>query len=120
MKLRCSTKTFLGHKMPQSIVLSTCGSIREAHEIAGALVQRRLAACVNILPVISCYRWKGKVMKEREWLLIIKTDSKIFSKLRRRILALHSYEVPEIVSLKIDRGSKPYLAWMDRALLSEV
>jgi len=59
-------------------------------------------------------------MKEREWLLIIKTDSKIFSKLRRRILALHSYEVPEIVSLKIDRGSKPYLAWMDRALLSEV
>lgn len=75
---------------------------------------------MNIVPVISCYRWKGKVMKEREWLLIIKTDSKIFSKLRRRVLALHSYEVPEIVSLKIDRGSRPYLAWMDSELLSEV
>jgi len=59
-------------------------------------------------------------MKEREWLMIIKTDSKIFSKLRRRILALHSYDVPEIVSLKIDRGSQPYLAWMDRELLSAV
>jgi len=59
-------------------------------------------------------------MKEREWLLLIKTDSKIFSKLRRRILALHSYEVPEIVSLKIDRGSRPYLAWIDSELLSEV
>jgi len=59
-------------------------------------------------------------MKEREWLMIIKTDSKIFSRLRRRILALHSYEVPEIVSLKIDRGSRPYLEWMDRELLTEV
>jgi periplasmic divalent cation tolerance protein len=106
--------------MTRSIVLSTCGSIREAHEIAGDLVQWRLAACVNIVPVTSFYRWKGKVMKERECLLIIKTDSKIFSKLRRRILALHSYEVPEIVSLKIDRGSQPYLAWMDGELLSEV
>jgi periplasmic divalent cation tolerance protein len=106
--------------MPGSIVLSSCGSIREAHEIAGDLVQRRLAACVNIMPITSCYRWKGKVIKEREWLLIIKTDSKIFSRLRRRILALHSYDVPEIVSLKIDRGSKPYLAWMDREVLSEV
>jgi len=105
--------------MPRNIVLSTCGSIREAHEIAGDLVHGRLAACVNIVPVISCYRWKGKVMKEREWLLIIKTHSKIFAKLRRRILALHSYEVPEIVSLKIDRGSQPYLAWMDKELLSE-
>ena len=94
--------------------------MREAQEIAGDLVQMRLAACVNIVPVDSCYRWKGKVMKEREWLMIIKTDSKIFSKLRRRILALHSYDVPEIVSLKIDRGSQPYLAWMDRELLSAV
>ena len=59
-------------------------------------------------------------MKKHEWLLIIKTNSKIFSKLRQRILALHGYEVPEIVSLKIDRGSKPYLAWMDRELLREV
>jgi periplasmic divalent cation tolerance protein len=106
--------------MPRSIVLSTCGSIREAHEIAEDLVQRRLAACVNIIPVTSCYRWKVKVMKEREWLLLIKSDSKVFSRLRRRILALHSYEVPEIVSLKIDRGSKPYLAWMDRELPSEI
>lgn len=57
-------------------------------------------------------------MKEREWLLIIKTHSKIFA-LRRRIVALHSYEVPEIVSLKIDRGFQPYFAWMDKELLSE-
>ena len=73
---------------------------------------------MNIVSVASCYRWRGKIVKEREWLLVIKTNSGAFSRLRQRILALHSYEVPEIVSLKIDRGSRPYLAWMDREIFS--
>jgi len=103
--------------MARSIVLSTCGSMKEAREIAEDLVQRRLAACVNIIPLTSCYRWKGKVVREREWMLMIKTNSKLFSKLKGRILALHSYDVAEIVSLRIDRGSRPYLAWLDRETL---
>jgi len=86
--------------------------------IARDLLERKLAACVNILQVSSCYRWKRKIVKEREWLMVIKTNSKIFPKVKQRILALHSYEVPEVVSLKIDRGSQPYLAWLDRELLS--
>jgi len=86
--------------------------------IAWDLLERKLAACVNILQVSSCYRWKRKIVKEREWLMIIKTNSKIFPKVKQRILALHSYEVPEVVSLKIDSGSQPYLAWLDRELLS--
>ncbi|MGD0177913.1 MAG: divalent-cation tolerance protein CutA [Candidatus Bathyarchaeia archaeon] len=104
--------------MPRIIVLSTCGSTQEARLIARDLLERKLAACVNILQVSSCYRWKRKIVKEREWLMVIKTNSKIFPKVKQRILALHSYEVPEVVSLKIDRGSQPYLAWLDRELLS--
>jgi periplasmic divalent cation tolerance protein len=99
--------------MPAAIVLSTCGSMREARKIGHDLVKRRLAACVSILPVTSCYRWKNKIMSEREWLIVIKTKSEVFGTLKRRILALHSYELPEIVSLRIDDGLQPYLAWID-------
>ena len=92
--------------------------MREARMIANDLLQRRFAACVNILPVTSCYRWKGKIVKGQEWLMIIKTNARIFPKLKQRILARHSYEVPEVVSLKIESGSQPYLAWLDRELHS--
>lgn len=102
--------------MPRIIVLSACGTAREAHKIANDLVLRRLAACVNIFPVKSCYRWKGKIVNGREWLLVVKTRSNLFKQLMRRILTLHSYELPEIISVKIDDGSKPYLAWMDDQL----
>ena len=99
--------------MPRTIVISTCGSLSEARKIGRDLVQRRLAACVNILEVTSCYRWRSKIRTEREYLMLIKTRSEAFARIRRRILTLHSYELPEIVSLKIDDGLKPYLAWID-------
>lgn len=57
-------------------------------------------------------------MNGREWLMVIKTNSNVFPKLRKRILAMHSYELPEVVSLKIDDGFRPYLEWLDSALLS--
>jgi periplasmic divalent cation tolerance protein len=97
------------------IVLTTCGSAAEARRIARALVEGKLAACVNVVsePVESIYRWKGKIESAREFLLLIKTKKKEFSGLRRAILELHSYEVPEILALPVAAGSARYLKWID-------
>jgi periplasmic divalent cation tolerance protein len=95
------------------IVLTTAGSQDEARKIARALVERRLAACVNIVaPVESVYRWQGEVENAEEWLLIIKTTAQAFSKVREAICELHSYDLPECVLLSIEDGSKAYLEWI--------
>ena len=98
------------------IVLVTCGSAAQARKIAEAVVKNRLAACVNILtaPVESVYRWKGKVEKARECLLIIKTGKTRLPALERKVLRLHSYETPEFVALPISGGSSKYLSWIAR------
>jgi periplasmic divalent cation tolerance protein len=100
------------------IVLVTCGSAKEAGRIARSLVEQRLAACVNILnvPVRSIYRWKGKVDSARELLLVIKSSRRQFARLERAIKKLHSYDVPEIIALPIERGSREYLAWLAESL----
>ncbi|HVB87218.1 MAG TPA: divalent-cation tolerance protein CutA [Candidatus Dormibacteraeota bacterium] len=99
------------------IVLVTCGSRKEARRIARAVVEAKLAACANLLtaPVESIYRWKGKVEGAREFLLIFKTTRKRFAALEAEVCRLHSYEVPEIIALPIERGSKAYLAWIDES-----
>jgi periplasmic divalent cation tolerance protein len=96
------------------LVLVTCGSRKEARKIACALVGQRLAACVNEIgvPVVSTYRWKGKVQSAKEFLLLIKTSRKRFAAVRDAVLKLHSYEVPEIVALPIAAGSRAYLDWI--------
>ena len=95
------------------IVLTTAGSQDEARKIASALVERRLAACVNIVALVeSVYRWQGKVENAQEWLLIIKTTAQAFSKVREAICELHSYDLPECVLLSIEDGSKAYLEWI--------
>jgi periplasmic divalent cation tolerance protein len=96
------------------VVLVTSGSAKEARKIARALVEKRLAACVNILqaPALSVYRWKGKVESAKEVLLVIKTTRKRFAALQRTIRSLHSYDVPEIIALPIADGLRPYLAWI--------
>ena len=95
------------------IVLSTAGSSDEARKIAQALVERRLAACVNIVPQIeSVYRWQDKVENATEWLLIIKTQAAAFERVRDAIKELHSYELPECVMLEITAGSEQYLSWI--------
>jgi periplasmic divalent cation tolerance protein len=96
-----------------TVVLSTCANRKEAEKIARDIVDRRLAACVNILPARSYYRWKGKIRTDREYLIIAKTRSELFTKLKSRILQLHSYQLPEIVSLRIEGGYKKYLDWID-------
>ncbi len=99
------------------IVLSTAGSQEEARKIAQALVERRLAACVNILgPMESVYSWQGKVETAPEFLLVIKTTAAAFARVRDAIRELHSYEVPECVMLNIEDGSEPYLKWLGEAV----
>jgi periplasmic divalent cation tolerance protein len=96
------------------VVMVTCGNTAEAKRIARAVVEARLAACVNILPgaVTSIYRWKGKVESAQERLLLIKTSRKHLAKLQAAVERLHSYKVPEFLVLPIAAGSRKYMAWM--------
>jgi len=95
------------------IVLTTCGSEKEAERISRHLVENMLAACVNIVPRIkSVYRWQGQVESSDEWLLLIKTTVEKLPAVRDAIRSLHSYELPECISIAIDDGSAEYLAWI--------
>jgi periplasmic divalent cation tolerance protein len=99
------------------IVLSTAGSEDEARKIARELVERRLAACVNIIPQIeSIYRWQGNVESAQEWLLLIKTTAERFAAVRDAIRELHSYELPECIAIKVEDGSAEYLKWIADAV----
>jgi len=95
------------------IVLVTCGSEEEVLKIANTLVEEHLAACANLVaPIRSIYRWEGKIWDEKEWLLIIKTQKDRFEELEKKVKSLHSYSVPEIISLPIVEGSSAYLNWI--------
>jgi periplasmic divalent cation tolerance protein len=100
------------------VVLVTCSSLTEAQRIARAVVEARLAACVNILPgaVESMYRWKGKVKSSRERLLLIKTSRRRLAKLEAAVDRLHSYDVPEFIAIPIAVGSPGYLSWIEQCL----
>jgi periplasmic divalent cation tolerance protein len=99
------------------IVLTTAGSQSEARRIAEILVERKLAACVNIVSrVQSIYRWEGKIQEAEEWLLIIKSMKDSFEKLRDAIKELHPYELPECLSLPVEEGSEEYLNWVKQSM----
>jgi periplasmic divalent cation tolerance protein len=99
------------------VVLSTCGSTEEAQRLARALVEKRLAACVSVVPgVRSVYRWKDAIEEEEEVLLVIKTSRPLLEELRGEIERLHSYEVPEVIAMQVVGGSERYLEWLDREL----
>jgi periplasmic divalent cation tolerance protein len=96
------------------IVFVTAASEQEAAVIGKALVEEGLAACANIIPAIrSIYRWKGAVWDEGESLIIIKTRGDLFEHVRRRVKELHSYEVPEITAVKLEKGDPNYLQWIE-------
>ena len=99
------------------LVSITASSAEEAERIAKALVQKRLAACVNIVPAItSIYRWQAEVHRDSEVLLIAKSRPELFESLAARVKELHSYQVPEIIALPIVAGSKAYLNWIDESV----
>jgi periplasmic divalent cation tolerance protein len=97
------------------VLLCTCSSEKEGRHIAEALVQSKLAACVNLLPgVQSIYRWEGEIERAAEVLLLIKSSADRFDQVRARITELHSYDTPEIIALPITAGSDKYLDWIRR------
>jgi periplasmic divalent cation tolerance protein len=102
--------------MAEYIQVSTTTETRDdAEKIAKGLVEKRLAACVQLIgPVVSTYRWEGRVNEEEEGLLIIKTRNELYEELEKTIKYMHSYEVPEIIASPIVKGNKDYLAWLEK------
>jgi periplasmic divalent cation tolerance protein len=99
------------------LVLTSAGSKDEARKIGRALVERLLAACVNIVPQVgSIYRWEGEVEEAEEWLLIVKTTRAAFERVRDAINELHSYDLPECIAVSIESGSIAYLAWLGESV----
>ena len=99
------------------IVLTTCASAPDAEALATALVEERLAACVNVLPAVaSIYRWDGRIHRDQESMLVIKTTTDRFEAVERAIQSRSSYELPEVLAIAAERGSAAYLKWLSDAI----
>ena len=101
-------------------VITTTETKADAQAIADALVERRLAACVQIVgPITSTYRWQEKIETASEWMCVIKSRQDLYDALEAAILEVHPYDVPEILAMPVVAGSKDYLAWLDSELVKE-
>ena len=98
-------------------VVTAVDTEEKAQEIARALVERRLAACAQVLgPITSTYRWQGQVETAQEWLCILKTREELYEELEQTLRSIHPYEVPEILATPVAAGNPAYLAWLDETL----
>ena len=98
---------------PITVVLTSVGTEQQAVEISEELITRRYATCVNIIPCLrSIYRWKGKVCEDTEYLLLIKTPAALFEEVSETIRELHSYELPEIMAIPVDRAESAFHQWV--------
>lgn len=103
--------------MGEIIIYVTVSREDEASKIAKALIESRLAACVNIISNIrSIYRWEGNVEDDNESLMIIKTKDSKFHEVQKKVEELHSYSVPEVIAFPIEKGSEKYLAWLSESV----
>lgn len=100
-------------------VLTAVGTKEEAQQIARALVEHSLAACVQIIGPINSYRWQGAVEESEEWLCLIKSTRARYAQIEATIQARHSYETPEILAVPVVDGSADYLRWLDASVVSE-
>lgn len=98
--------------MKHRLIYITTKDEEEAEKIGRALVEEKLAACVNIHPIKSIYRWKGEIVEESETAMFVKTKAELVNEVIKRVKELHSYEVPCIVSLPIEEGYPDYLKWI--------
>lgn len=99
------------------LVMTTVGSEEQALTIANALVYKKIAACVNIVPALrSIYRFKGKVWDDEEYLLIIKTTTEHYDEIEKTVTALHNYEIPEILSFPMMKGKPEFLKWIQESV----
>jgi len=98
-------------------VTTTCDKREDAEKIAQTLVEKNLAACVQIMgPITSIYRWQGKIEQAKEWICFIKSTSINYSDLERTITEIHPYDTPEIIAVPITAGSRKYLQWLDESV----
>ena len=98
---------------PLTVILTSVGTQQQAVEISEELVERHLATCVNIIPCLrSIYRWKGKVCEDSEYLLLIKSPKRLFDEVAEEIRNLHSYELPEILSLPVEQTEEAFHNWV--------
>lgn len=96
-----------------AVVLTTCSNEEDAKKIINALLERKLAACIQIFSVNSYYSWKGEVCNDKEIALFIKCNQKYYIEIEEAIIANHTYELPEIILLPINKGLNKYLSWID-------
>jgi periplasmic divalent cation tolerance protein len=95
-------------------VLTTTGKKEDAETIARKLIEKKLAGCVQIMgPVVSTYRWQGRIDRSEEWLCFIKTREDLYDELEKEIKSIHPYETPEIIALPVAGGSEDYLKWLN-------
>ena len=107
-------------KSANVVVYSTCPDVETADQIAHAVLERKLAACVNqISGVVSMYRWQGQIQRDNECLLMIKTSEDCLTALMQQIETMHPYELPEIIAVPIVRGSAPYLNWIQECVTKD-
>lgn len=101
-----------------SVIYITAGDLPEARKIGHKLIEEHLAACVNIFPISSIFRWKGKIDEANEFGMFVKTRTEKVKEIEKMVKEIHSYEVPCIVSLNIEEGSSDYLKWIDECVIS--
>ena len=105
------------NKMSHLLIITTCPDQKTAETIANNLLINKLAACINILPgLTSVYQWKGKIVNEKEFLLIIKSHEAKYAEIEKNLLLIHPYELPEIIAVPVQRGLPDYLQWIDSCL----
>jgi len=95
------------------IVLTTTNSQDNVNAIVGSVLAKKLAACIQVFPIESHYLWQGRVNNDREFLLLLKAKAADYADLEAAIRSVHAYDVPEVVSLKVDDGSSTYLDWIE-------
>ncbi len=95
-------------------IYTTCKNKKEAVRISNHLIKNKLAACNNMFPISSVYRWKNKIVKDKEYALIIKTKNGKFNKIKNEIKKIHGYEVPCILKININKVNKEYLSWLNK------
>lgn len=99
-----------------SIIYITAGDMEEAMRIGRKLVEERLAACANIFPITSVFRWKNNIEEAGEFGIIVKTKSEKVKEIEKKVKEIHSYEVPCVISFRIDEGSEDYIKWIDESV----
>ena len=98
------------------VIITTTDSKKSAKEIANTLLEQKLAACIQIEKIKSYYIWEGKINKDKEFRLVIKTKKELFDSLKKSLKAIHPYTTPQIIAIDIDSGNKEYFNWIDEVV----